>query len=537
MSNANELRIGILCNGPTLPHWQAQCIRHLLNEPGIRIVAVGMPDTSGPDNDARGLRGKLNDRLGELLFHRARAQEDVTSLFSGLPVARTRQGAVDIASVQALEKHGAQAVLSLLPGMPSTGIPRTSAALWWFSFEGDPIAPQGLPAIRSWMMQEAPATVDLVSSAGHIASGAYSDPGALVGLDMDALLLGSAWLPVEMSRATRRGPAVISDRTSTDKPGRESLYALLKHWLRTEMRHVFSMKVRPASGEWNLGIYPHPVSSLLAEEGNVNVRWLTSPSPGSSRAEPFGYHHTDGQLNVLYRKNDGPGSIGTIARIRPRNDGVLKRSRTMLSTASPLGYPFVVARPDGVYVVVCYPHQQRTELFRIPGSNDALDHVRTLLDKALVNPTLVEHEGRWWLFGTDMDAPDGVLRVHHAAAFEGPYTPHAQDPVKMTGSGCRPAGTFFVHDGHLWRPSADNSDPGAPAVIFNRIVELTPDRFQEEAVRTFPGFPGTLYGHGIRTACDMGGFTLVDGFRPTAEVREMDISERSSTRKPKAYEE
>lgn len=536
MSNGNELRLGILCSGKTLPHWQAECIRHLLNEPGIRIVAVGMPDPAGQEHHVRGLRRAINGRSSELLFRRARTQEDVSSLFSGLDVANSGYGNLDITSVQALEKHGAQAVLSLLPGTPPSSMSQASAALWWFSFEGTTISSHGLPAVRSWMMRPTPAKVSLLSTTGHTVDGTYCEPGTLGGSDMDALLLGSAWLPVEMSRAMRRGPVGISDRTSIDEPEEESLYGLLLHWLRMEMRHSFSIKSRPATGEWNLGVYPHPISSLLAEEGNVNVRWLTSPSPGSSRAEPFGYHHA-GQFNVLYRKNDGPGGIGTIARIRPKSDGVLKRSRTMLSTALPLGYPFVVARPDGVHVVISYPHQQRTELFRIPGSNDALDHVRTLLDKALVNPTLVEHDGRWWLFGTDMDAPDGVLRVHHATTFEGPYTPHAQDPVKMSGSGCRPAGTFFRHDGHLWRPSLDNSDPNGPAVIFNRIVELTPDRFQEEAMHTFQGFSGTLYGSGIRTVCDMGDFTLVDGFRPTVEVREMDTSERSSKRKTKAYEE
>lgn len=536
MSNGNELRLGILCSGTTLPHWQAECIRHLLNEPGIRIAAAGITDAAEPEHNARGLRRAINGRLSELLFRKARTHEDVTSLFSGIPVVTIGHDNAGIASVHALEKHGVQAVLSLLPGAPPSPS-RTSAALWWFSFEGGPIRSQGLPAIRSWMMRSAPVKVSLLSTAGHAVHGTYCEPGPLGGADMDSLLLGSAWLPVEMSRTIRRGPAGATDRTSVDGPSEEHLHGLLLHWLRMEMRHSFSIKTRPATGEWNLGIYPHPISSLLEEEGNTNVRWLTSPSPGSSRTEPFGYHHTDGQFNVLYRKNDGPGSIGTIARIRPKSDGVLKRSRTMLSTASPLGYPFVVARPDGVHVVISYPHQQRTELFRVPGSNDALDHVRTLLDKALMNPTLVEHGGRWWLFGTDLDAPDGVLRIHHAATFEGPYIPHAQDPVKMTGSGCRPAGTPFVHDGHLWRPSLDNSDQNVPAVILNRILELTPDRFQEEAVRTFTGFPGTLYGSGIRTVCDMGDFTLVDGFRPTVEVREMDGSERSSKRKAKAYEE
>ena len=96
---------------------------------------------------------------------------------------------------------------------------------------------------------------------------------------------------------------------------------------------------------------------------------------------------------------------------------------------------------------------------------------------------------------------------------------------------------MFVHEGTLWRPSLDNTDPRAPAVIFNRIVQLSPTTFQEEPGRTLTGFAGSIYGNGVSTICAMGDITIVDGLRHAPEAREIGPSERSPNRRSKAYEE
>ena len=56
-------------------------------------------------------------------------------------------------------------------------------------------------------------------------------------------------------------------------------------------------------------------------------------------------------------------------------------------------------------------------------------------------------------------------------------------------------------------------------------------------MHTFAGFPGTNYPNGIRTVCALGNITLIDGLRPTQVGREVDIEERRTVRKAKAYTE
>lgn len=537
MNNGQEIRIGILCSGTAMPHWQAQCIRHLLDQPGIQVVALGIPEIADPRPGEHGMRNTLRTRIMALLCQDVAVREDLSEQLSNLPVVTILGDCPDARELHELEGHGASALLSLLPSW-STSTGPTRPVIWQFDINGAGLGADGLPLHSGWMMEAEPATVRLWATDGTEVSTTFGARTLNGRLDVRSMLLGSSWLPVQMCRSLQGQQGLRAANVTEQQHGNEGLLALIRQWLRLELRPDRDVHGREARiGEWNLGIYPHPISNLLAEVPNTNVRWLTSPSPGSQRVEPFGYRTADGQLNVLYRKSADLSSNDSIARVRPRNDGILKRSRPMLSTVHPLGYPFTLQRPDGIYVVISYPHQDRIELFRVAENNEGLDHIGTLLERALVNPTCVEHEGRWWLFGTDVDEPDGVLRAYHAPILHGPYQAHAMDPVRISGSGCRPAGTFFVHEGSLWRPSLDNTDPRAPAVIFNRILVLDPERFQEEATHTFTGFQGTSYPNGIRTVCALDGITMVDGLRPTQVGREVDIEERRTVRKAKAYTE
>jgi hypothetical protein len=203
----------------------------------------------------------------------------------------------------------------------------------------------------------------------------------------------------------------------------------------------------------------------------------------------------------------------------------------MLSTSASLSYPFVIERPDGAYAVVTYPHQDRTELFKVASTNDGLDHIKTLLNRALCNPTLTEFEGRWWLFGTDPEAADTVLLVYYSDRFDGPFTPHALNPVKVDPRGSRPAGTFFRRGDELWRPAREGADPDIMAVVLNQVTSLTPTAFEETAGRKIMGFRGTMYGNGIRTLSAMGTMTLIDGVRKTGTVNDKPKMARGQRRR------
>lgn len=265
------------------------------------------------------------------------------------------------------------------------------------------------------------------------------------------------------------------------------------------------------AGAWNIGVLHQPVHVLLEEEGSRNVRWLPAPSKGRARLEPFGYPGPDGELNVLFRKADEDGGSPQIARVRPKPDNILKRSRTMLEAKGSGAYPFTLTTDGVPWTVVTNHVEHVVRLHRVNTENDGFTEGLVILREPLHAATLFQHEGRWWLFGTLDPMPDALLCAWHSERLEGPYLPHAAAALKCDLRSSRPAGTPFLHDGLLYRPALDASDPPRPAVWINRVHRLDPDLFVEEPVRRITGFPATAYGMGVRTISAMGDLTLVDG--------------------------
>jgi len=129
-----------------------------------------------------------------------------------------------------------------------------------------------------------------------------------------------------------------------------------------------------------------------------------------------------------------------------------------------------------------------------------------------VDPTLFQHEGRWWLLCSSRH--QGSLHnlfIWYADTLLGPWRPHDGNPVKNDVRSSRPAGTPFAHEGHLYRPTPDCSRTYGARVVLNRINKLTPEEFVEEAVREIS--PIAPYSDGVHTLSSCGEMTLIDGKR------------------------
>lgn len=277
--------------------------------------------------------------------------------------------------------------------------------------------------------------------------------------------------------------------------------------------------------EWNIGILPNPIGSLLAADPSRNVRWLPAPATGSSRGRPFGWVEDD-QLNVLYEKAGRRHKHPVIARLRPKRDNNLKRSRTVLEADGSLSYPCLVEHEGHRFVVPEQCASGRLDLYEVNEDATDLVHRHTLLDLPLHSPTLFAYQGRWWLMGTDPRLPDAMLRAFHADRPEGPYEPHLMDPLKTDLRSSRPGGTPFLEGGALWRPVQDLSRP-VPRIRICRVVELTPRLFREEVGDLLEPMHGQ-WSHGIRTVSQVGRVTLVDGLqKPAGRSRKFGIGSSS----------
>ena len=203
----------------------------------------------------------------------------------------------------------------------------------------------------------------------------------------------------------------------------------------------------------------------------------------------------------------------SLARVRPKGDNVLKRSRSLLDLTMGGDHASVVPDSEGPLVVFGAHEGRCTALYRMTAASDGLEPGPVILDRRLCSPILFQHAGKWWLMGTDPEWPDAMLLIFHATSIQGPFTPHTLSPVKLDVRSARPAGPPFAAQGRLWRPAVDASDPAHPTVVIMAVEHLSTDQFQEHMHRKLPLFTSTFYPHGCRTIHGMGDVTLVDGLK------------------------
>lgn len=499
----NTIRIAFAA-GNRLRAWETDCIRWLRGIRGVELVGwAGAPDSGE----------RARDRWSQRRFRAWEREAEENSILK-----RVRQGLRDtgLPFLERLSHDMADVVLLLGGATPPTDLQAHWPRQCWAFAHGDGApADAALPALREGVLAELHAGFQLVETrTGGVLTGCRvpldTDPRVTAGRVAE---LAAHW-PADTVRAWLASGHPPEGRIEQGSPPLR--IPGMMDMLRFQWRRLTGappMNVSSPTGEWNIGVLHQPIHVLLRDDGSRNVRWLPNPSKGMARMEPFGYLDQNGELNAMYRKLREDGSESVIARVRPKPDNILKRSRTMLETGDDLGYPCTVTIDGRPHAVISEPKRREVLLLPVNEDNDGFGEGQVLLGLALHSPTLFEHQGRWWLMGTRAPYPDAQLHAYYAPGPRGPFTEQACSPMKCDLRHARPAGTPFVHHGQLYRPALDATQPGHLAVWINRVDALDPERFSEVPVQRIAGFEATAYGQGVRTLSAIGQVTLVDGLR------------------------
>jgi hypothetical protein len=97
----------------------------------------------------------------------------------------------------------------------------------------------------------------------------------------------------------------------------------------------------------------------------------------------------------------------------------------------------------------------------------------------LLDPTLFEHRGRWFLFGNRADEGDKVLRLWFADSPFGAFCEHPDSPICLSPAGGRMAGSILNHAGRRYRPGQDLRGSYGDGLLLFEIVELSPGAYRE----------------------------------------------------------
>lgn len=520
-------RLGILRQRARWSRWQHDCVQAILAGGFARIALVIEVEAPSPVRLPAGARAGAERSLGAVL-------PDLPSLPLSVPPTAGQR--------QAMAGHTLDLVLDLSGlGLAMPGVARLG--VWAFHL-GDPERDDGLsPGLAPVARGDLASGCALVRLAedgtAEVLREGWFKTRPTPRRDTDQMLLRAARWPalVLHAMAETRSAPVVARRVSLPNPEAvPGLAGKARAARRFAGYALDSLRRRFCRERWSIGIVDRPVADVIREKRLGPVRWMSGQPEDRFHADPFPRLQDDGTLEVLVESAPYATALGHLARIRIGADGALIDETPILQAPHHLSYPSILRVPEGEFILPESWEADRLSAHAFGIGGMLARETDLVVGRALVDGTLVRHEGRWFLFACDRRDDDTTnLHLFHAADWRGPFLPHPSNPVKVDVRSSRPAGALVMVDGQLYRPAQDCALRYGNAVAINRVVELDERRFREELHCVLRPDPQGPFPDGLHTINGIGELTVIDGqklsFEPFAAMADRRARRRARKRR------
>lgn len=528
-----KLRFAVMLDADTIPTWQAECIRALVNSGVAELVAVVRRVGA---NDGREPRKIFRNGLYYLLrafvmrtksWKVVDAGELIRGALSidGVPVPDGGQWCrLDdeaLARLRGLEldfilRFGFNLLRGEILNVPRHGI--------WSFHHGDPAKYRGRPAILWELLNgEHVAGVVLQRLTERLDGGTVLKKGIFklarwsIARSLETVYAQSVEFPVSVCRqivATGRLPAAEGTQQSLGPvyglPGNSQvvrlLLGLLFRGLGVLWNGLFIEK------HWTLGWRVASMGRM--PEGNSNWNWLPAIGSGGFLADPFLIPGQE-RSAVLCEFMDYEKGRGTIAFVYLDEATAGVHPRVVIDGGKyHLSYPCLVKTGGRLLCIPELAQSGKTWMYELSvDGSGGKGRVCLLEDFSAVDPTVFRHEGRWWLLCTREGGGSlSSLYAFHAEEIEGPWISHPANPIVVDVAGARPAGIPFIVDGQLFRPGQDCSRRYGGAIVIFRVLKLSALEYQEQLVARMDPPTTGIGKDGMHSLSRQGNLEVVDGY-------------------------
>lgn len=238
--------------------------------------------------------------------------------------------------------------------------------------------------------------------------------------------------------------------------------------------------------------------------------WLEAPA-GRFFADPFLHSHC-GEMWVFFEDYHAISGRGHIAASPLLNF----QPRPVLVRDWHLSYPFLLEDEGELY---CVPEQHEAgdvSLYRcLEFPHRWVKEAVLLADFQGVDPTLIRHEGRYWMWvGEQRRRARDQTFLFHAPALQGPWVEHSLSPAICRPDLARPAGQPWMDGGQWHRPAQDRRGTYGGGMVIYRVDRLNPYEYEESEVMIWRPRPSWLaYQDGLHHVCHLGAWTVWDAKR------------------------
>lgn len=261
---------------------------------------------------------------------------------------------------------------------------------------------------------------------------------------------------------------------------------------------------------WNIGIAKCNISEFLTIPAQ-EIKWLSGGGICGFRADPFGIEK-DEEKTIFYEEYERSARKGKIVALTLNDKLEITAKKDILDEKFHLSYPYIFTHNQKNYAFVESNRANKLELFEVLENND-FKKIRTIFDNlAVVDPSIIFHQNKFWLFFGLANKGDDELYLAHADDLFGEFKMHKNNPIKKDIMRARSAGEIFLHEGSLYRPAQNCLKTYGGSIIVNKIVTLNEEEFAEiDEIEIMPNQLGQ-YAQGLHNISSLGkNHTLIDG--------------------------
>lgn len=288
--------------------------------------------------------------------------------------------------------------------------------------------------------------------------------------------------------------------------------------------------------DWSIGLYegvsPYELSSLKDVRNPILCARDVTDVKAGSIADPFMIHdHSKWYmffevLNELTNK----GEVG----LATSDDGVCWRyERIVLREPFHLSYPYVFKYGDDFYMVPESVTEDSVTLYTAVAFPYQWKPVGAMIHGTFADPSIVHHDGHWWLFACSKPYGHDILHLYYADELVGPWKEHPKSPIVDGNSVAGRCGGRILDQGdHLIRFAQDCSKRYGKGVNAFKVTKITESDYEEQRITRKPivrdtgqlvrGSRWNRHGMHHIDACQVDGgswLACVDGHRKILSVR------------------
>lgn len=262
---------------------------------------------------------------------------------------------------------------------------------------------------------------------------------------------------------------------------------------------------------WNVGIVRKNISTFL-NFPNSKIEWLPCPKFLTFRADPFGFISENGDKNIVFEHYNQLLRKGSIRSLKIDENLKIISEKEILNQPKHLSYPYIFFDGKQKFALVESYKAKKLTLYKV-NDEAAFERVCDLFDGLeIIDPSIVKHNGKWWLFFTQNNHGDEKLFLAFSDNLSSGWKMHPSNPIKIDLASARPAGEIFSYNGSLFRPSQNCTKTYGGSIVLNKIISLDEENFEErEEMQIYPNQLG-CYPDGMHHIASLGeNLTLIDG--------------------------